>query len=343
VGSTEELHRAQQAVDRALLQLEVALAAVPFPIGHDGVRAAYERYEDDRERTAAEEARRQTALRNLERQLANADETARQLAVDLDHNEIESVWPMMANVEDADRLGRNQLRLDREEHTRAEGAIGPLADRVDELTDEIAQALDGRDPIALRDEASRQLERLQTLRTVLDDATEALTRARTQALRDVSEAINQNLAESLPGVIDIPDMRVTLDPELNVRVKERARGTNKWGPGSNSTRRLAQLFARVALGSFIARQVASGGGGGQRGPLLIDELAADANGTRQHRTLDWLLGIAGTRQVVLFTADPNTLRWARRRRPSESRLHLLWLDGVAATPEPYDGQDAATA
>jgi hypothetical protein len=339
VGSAEELRRAQQAVDRALLNLELALAAVPFPLGHQGVRAAYERYEDDRERRVAEEARHQAALRHLERELAGAEETARQRALDLDHYEVESVWPMLANVEDADRLGRERLELDREEHTRAVGAIGPLAERVDEIAAAIAHALNGRDPIALRDEAARQLQRLQTLRAVLDDATEALNRARTQALRDVSEAINQNLAENLPGVIDIPDMRINLDPEFNVLVKERARGTNKWGPGSNSTKRLARLFARVALGSFIARQVSAGGGGGERAPLLIDELAGEANGTRQVRTLEWLLGIAGARQVVLFTADPNAFEWAKRRRPTESRLNLLWLGGVDDAPEPYEGQD----
>jgi tetratricopeptide (TPR) repeat protein len=344
VGSAEELRRAQQAVDRALLNLELALAAVPFPLGHQGVRAAYERYEDDRERRVAEEARHQAALRHLERELADAEETARQRALDLDHYEIESVWPMLANVEDADSLGRERLELDREELTRAEGAIGPLAERLDELAAAIAHAVNGgRDPIALRDEAARQLERLQTLRTVLDDATEALSRARTQALRDVSEAINQNLAENLPGVIDIPDMRINLDPEFNVLVKERARGTNKWGPGSNSTKRLARLFARVALGSFIARQVSAGGGGGERAPLLIDELAGEANGTRQVRTLEWLLGIAGARQVVLFTADTNALEWAKRRRPTESRLNLLWLGGVDDAPEPYQGQDEPAA
>jgi hypothetical protein len=129
-----------------------------------------------------------------------------------------------------------------------------------------------------------------------------------------------------------PGLRIRVNDELAIEIGETASKTDIWGRGSSSTRRLAHLFARIALGTQVGRQAVSTGDG-EQGPLLIDEIANHANGDRQQRTLEEFLKMTGDRQVVVFTADPATLDWALRRRGDDTRIHLLQLIGVTADPE----------
>ena len=123
-----------------------------------------------------------------------------------------------------------------------------------------------------------------------------------------------------------------MDPaSLRVSVKEAA--TGQWRDArllSEGTREQIYLLLRVAMAEHLVTT-------GERAPLLLDEVTAQADGERKRQLLEVLHRLSTERQVILFTHDDEVLAWAdgALRVPDDAVIRLDALRtavGAAALP-----------
>jgi hypothetical protein len=197
------------------------------------------------------------------------------------------------------------------------------------LAGEARQQATGLPPVAEAEEAvasaAAELDRVEALVGVLDDALGLLRRAEEQVHRDLAPILADAVRRYLPRVSDARYVDVTVDPrDLRVQVKEAASG--QWRDArrlSEGTREQVYLLLRVAMAQHLVTT-------DETAPLLLDEVTAQADDERREALLGVLHELSRERQIVLFTHDRRVAAWAESRRDPERDV-VVTLGGIAAS------------
>jgi DNA repair exonuclease SbcCD ATPase subunit len=167
--------------------------------------------------------------------------------------------------------------------------------------------------------AHLELQRVQRLAATVDATLALLHAAQERVHRDLAPVLGQAVNRWLPAVSGGAYVEVSVDPgDLRVSVKEAA--TGQWRDArllSEGTREQIYLLLRVAMAEHLVTT-------GERAPLLLDEVTAQADGERKRQLLDVLHRLSADRQVILFTHDDEVLAWADAalREPEDAVVRL---------------------
>jgi exonuclease SbcC len=167
--------------------------------------------------------------------------------------------------------------------------------------------------------AHLELERVLRLAATVDATLSLLRTAQERVHRDLAPVLGQAVNRWLPAVSGGAYVESSVDPrDLRVSVKEAA--TGQWRDArllSEGTREQIYLLLRVAMAEHLVTT-------GERAPLLLDEVTAQADGERKRQLLEVLHQLSTDRQVILFTHDEEVLTWAdaNLREPQDAVVRL---------------------
>jgi hypothetical protein len=177
--------------------------------------------------------------------------------------------------------------------------------------------------------AHLELDRVNGLAATVDATLALLHAAQERVHRDLAPVLGQAVNRWLPAVSGGAYVEVSVDPsDLRVSVKEADSG--QWRDArllSEGTREQIYLLLRVAMAQHLVTT-------GERAPLFLDEVTAQADTQRKLQLLDVLHRLSAERQVILFTHDDEVLAWADAtlREPQDA---VVRLEPVHATyPKP---------
>jgi uncharacterized protein YhaN len=167
--------------------------------------------------------------------------------------------------------------------------------------------------------ARAELQRVERLAATIDATLALLREAQDRVHRDLAPILAQAVSRWLPDVSRGAYSEASVDPaSLRVSVKEMA--TGQWRDArllSEGTREQIYLLLRVAMAEHLVTT-------GERAPLLLDEVTAQADGERKRLLLEVLHRLSTERQVILFTHDDEVLAWAdgALRGPHDAVIRL---------------------
>ena len=261
-------------------------------------------------------------LADLQAEAARRRERANELAIGLPPDAI--TLPMGIEADDhlAD-LRRQSQALERE-HDVARGALHAQRDG---LLD-VAEAEEGA---AI---TRRELDRVEALARTVDTTLGLLRAAQERVHRDLAPVLAQAVGRWLPIVSAGRYVEASVDPaSLAIGVKEAA--TGQWREArllSEGTREQIYLLLRVAMAEHLVIT-------GERAPLLLDEVTAQADGDRKREVLAVLHRLSEERQVIVFTHDDDVAAWAEAtlRTPQDAVIRLqplaaMGIQAVTAAP-----------
>jgi uncharacterized protein YhaN len=174
--------------------------------------------------------------------------------------------------------------------------------------------------------ARGELDRVQRLAATIEATLGLLRAAQERVHRDLAPILAQAVGRWLPSVSGSRYVEARVDTaSLAIRVKEAA--TGQWRQArllSEGTREQIYLLLRVAMAEHLVIT-------GERSPLLLDEVTAQADGARKRELLGVLHRLSEERQVIVFTHDDEVAAWAEAelRAPQDA---LVRLPAVAAIP-----------
>ncbi|HET7582943.1 MAG TPA: AAA family ATPase [Candidatus Limnocylindria bacterium] len=186
--------------------------------------------------------------------------------------------------------------------------------------------------------AHLELDRVQRLAATVDATLALLHAAQERVHRDLAPVLGQAVNRWLPAVSGGAYVEVSVDPgDLRVSVKEADSG--QWRDArllSEGTREQIYLLLRVAMAEHLVTT-------GERAPLLLDEVTAQADTQRKVQLLEVLHRLSAERQVILFTHDDEVLAWAdgTLREPQDAVVRLQPVRGARATPMPISADTVA--
>jgi uncharacterized protein YhaN len=185
--------------------------------------------------------------------------------------------------------------------------------------------------------AHAELDRVQRLAATVDATLALLRAAQERVHRDLAPVLGQAVNRWLPAVSRGAYSEASVDPgDLRVSVKEAASG--QWRDArllSEGTREQIYLLLRVAMAEHLVTT-------GERAPLLLDEVTAQADGERKRQLLEVLHRLSADRQVILFTHDDDVLAWADAvlREPDDAVVRLQPLRPTAPSAPERTAADA---
>jgi DNA repair exonuclease SbcCD ATPase subunit len=174
--------------------------------------------------------------------------------------------------------------------------------------------------------ARSELDRIEKLAQTIQATLGLLRDAQERVHRDLAPILAQAVGRWLPVVSGGRYAEASVDPaSLAIRVKESA--TGQWREArllSEGTREQIYLLLRVAMAEHLVVT-------GERAPLLLDEVTAQADGARKRELLAVLHRLSEERQVIVFTHDDDVAAWAdaELRAPDDA---VIRLQGAAAIP-----------
>jgi DNA repair protein SbcC/Rad50 len=171
------------------------------------------------------------------------------------------------------------------------------------------------------DAARTELARVQDLAAVIDETLSLLQTAERRVHRDLAPILTESVQRHLPAITGGAYVEVGMNPrDLSVDVKEAS--TGQWRDArllSEGTREQIYLLLRVAMAEHLVTTR------GERAPLLLDEVTAQADPERKRRMLDVLHALSADRQVILFSHDDEVVAWAAEslREPRDRLIRLV--------------------
>jgi uncharacterized protein YhaN len=169
----------------------------------------------------------------------------------------------------------------------------------------------------------RDLERRRSAATL---AREVIGEAMTTVYRDFAPAVSTFLCEGFEQITEGKYTRAHVDPStlrVSLLLPETGQEISD-PPVSRGTRALAYVLMRMGLAqhmSAVAEPV----------PLVLDDPFVDFDSCRLQLMLEFLAGVSGRMQVLLFSKDPAVLRWFEERAGDE-RNRVLMLSRRTANP-----------
>jgi len=212
-------------------------------------------------------------------------------------------------------LRRDAQALERE-HDVARGSLRAQRDALPDVPEAEEAAATAR----------RELDRVVALAGTIDATLGLLRTAQERIHRDLAPILADAVGRWLPVVSGGRYLEASVDPaSLAIRVKEA--GSGQWRDArllSEGTREQIYLLLRVAMAEHLVIT-------GERAPLLLDEVTAQADGERKRELLAVLHRLSEERQVIVFTHDDEVAAWAeaRLRAPQDA---LVRLQPLADTP-----------
>ena len=170
-------------------------------------------------------------------------------------------------------------------------------------------------------EAERELERVRQLDKTLETTMRFLGSAQEEVHRDIAPVLRATVLECLPAVTGDRYTDCRIDP-ADLRVEVSGQGS-RWRDAallSHGTAEQVYLLLRLALARHLTN------GSRERCPLILDDAVGASDGSRKRATLEALLVISESTQVILFTHEDDVRDWARNRLASASNS-LVELGG----------------
>ena len=256
-----------------------------------------------------------SSLEDLQAEAVRRRQLAQELATDLDPAAV--TLPLDVDPDEyLAGLRRGVQAIDREHDV----ARGSLETRRGSLPD-VAEAEEAAAT------AHAELERVQRLAATIDASLGLLRAAEERVHRDLAPILAQAVGRWLPVVSRGAYTEASVDP-ATLRISAKETATGQWRDArllSEGTREQIYLLLRVAMAEHLVST-------GERAPLLLDEVTAQADGPRKRELLDVLHNLSAERQVILFTHDDEVLAWAQAalHEPTDAIVRLQPVVAVAA-------------
>ncbi|MCI0433185.1 MAG: AAA family ATPase [Gemmatimonadetes bacterium] len=156
-------------------------------------------------------------------------------------------------------------------------------------------------------EAEAELARVRRLEETIETTLAFLQSTEDRIHREIAPRLADDLTKWLPRITTARYVEARVDPQsLEVRVRESATGDwRKVSALSYGTREQVYLLLRTALVGYIAPA--------EYCPLLLDEVTAFCDVTREMHLLETLLELSRDRQIILCTHADGVAAWARRQ------------------------------
>ena len=202
-------------------------------------------------------------------------------------------------------------------------ARGELELRIERLREEVRVTMSGhRSRAEVEEEAAIAQARvadLERTREALGMALAAIEEAMVSVYRDFAPAVNTFLSDGVEQVTEGRYTRAHVDPktlEISLLVPETGMVVQD-PPVSHGTRTLAYVLMRIGLAQHM-RSV------GEPVPLVLDDPFVDVDEERLPRILEYLAGLSGQMQILIFTKDREIADWLELRTAGgRHRVHTL--------------------
>jgi len=246
-------------------------------------------------------------LQELEQDALQRRRRADQLAEGLKSEEIDSV-NLEDDVESQFQRLRQAVQTSRESLAEKEGSVEQYSSNmpsVPEAEEELEAVL-------------VELRRVESLDRTLGTTRTFLERAQDKVHRTVAPLLRDAIKPWLRQVTDGRYTDIRIDAEsLLVRVSSDGRNWRDMTHLSHGTAEQVYLLLRVAIARLLTSE-------GETCPLILDDVTVNCDPQRQAEIMDILHTISREQQVVVFSQEPETLRWAQERlvEPDDRLVHL---------------------
>ena len=326
LGAERQHEENRQLIEKALGELRAAAESARVTADdEDGLVAALERWQKDRENHIARAERQSRDWDELQRLRGDRslDEMEREAKRLRNDAATRAAGVGEASLADArrHRPGKERLSALRDKVEAAHRQFRDERVRLEEFANTLPSVADAEEAL---DDALREKKRVAALERTLSTTIRFLEQAQEQIQRNIAPILSSTVLEWLPRVTGgrYDDCRV--DPEsLLVEV----RGSDGWRSAqllSHGTAEQVYLLLRLALSRHLTKE-------GEVCPLILDDVVSASDALRKRVVLETLLAISESTQVVLFTHEDDVRDWARERlaEPSDS-LTEISLDAEAA-------------
>ena len=252
------------------------------------------------------------SLQSLERQATHFRQRAHQSAIGLDRESLCKV-ALDGDVE-------SQLERLRRAVSHSGEILAEKQGRLAQYTRNMPSVPEAEEALEI---ARAELDRVKRLDRILKETARLLERAQDRVHRTVAPLLRDAIEPWLKDVTGgrYTDIRVDVE-SLMVRVSGDGRNWREVPHLSHGTAEQIYLLLRVAMARLLTRE-------GETCPLILDDVTVNCDARRHTEILDILHKISREHQVILFSQEAETLRWARRRLSEPyDRLTELKLCGA---------------
>ena len=252
------------------------------------------------------------SLQSLERQATHFRQRAHQSAIGLDRESLCKV-ALDGDVE-------SQLERLRRAVSHSGEILAEKQGRLAQYTRNMPSVPEAEEALEV---AGAELDRVKRLDRILKETARLLERAQDRVHRTVAPLLRDAIEPWLKDVTGgrYTDIRVDVE-SLMVRVSGDGRNWREVPHLSHGTAEQIYLLLRVAMARLLTRE-------GETCPLILDDVTVNCDARRHTEILDILHKISREHQVILFSQEAETLRWARRRLSEPyDRLTELKLCGT---------------
>ena len=168
------------------------------------------------------------------------------------------------------------------------------------------------------EQAKGELRRVEMLDRTLESTRAFLERAQDKVHRTVAPVLRDAIRPWLHEVTNGRYTDIRVDAEsLLVRVSGDGRSWREVPRLSHGTVEQVYLLLRIAVARLLTRE-------GETCPLILDDVTVNCDPQRQAEVMNILHRISEDQQVIVFSQEPETLRWAQEHlaEPNDRLIRL---------------------
>ena len=215
-----------------------------------------------------------------------------------------------------------QLNRLRDDVSNARSALAEKRGSLEEYGRNMASVPEAEEELA---RADVELVRVIALDRTLTKTQKLLEHAQEKVHRTVAPLLGDSIRPWLQAVTGGRYKEIRIDVEsLMVRVSGDGKNWRLVPLLSHGTAEQIYLLLRVAMARQLTRK-------GEICPLILDDVTVNCDPVRETEILNLLHAISEEQQVILFSQEPETQRWAQQQlSESRDRLIELPLSGIPA-------------
>jgi DNA repair exonuclease SbcCD ATPase subunit len=168
------------------------------------------------------------------------------------------------------------------------------------------------------DRAGREVERLESLASVVHRTAGYLSRAQEEVHRTIAPKLKAAIESRLSGITLGRYQEAAVNPQ-DLQVRVRVRGGD-WRPAaalSHGTAEQIYLLLRVALAEHLVTN-------GESAPLILDDVTIQSDAARSTAILELLHDLSRGRQIIFFSQEEDVAAWAQANlSPPQDRFQRL--------------------
>ena len=154
------------------------------------------------------------------------------------------------------------------------------------------------------DRAGREVERLESLASVVHKTTGYLSRAEEEVHRTIAPKLKAAIESRLSVITLGRYHEATVDPQdLTVKVRARGGDLRPAAALSHGTAEQIYLLLRVALAEHLVAN-------GESAPLILDDVTIQSDAARSTAILELLHELSRDRQIILFSQEEEVALWS---------------------------------